>query len=153
MPAHVPLAQRFWYKVDPDPASGCWNWTGHRDKNGYARVNVNRVNTPAHRVAYALCRGDIPATMGGKRTNVMHHCDNPACVNPWHLSVATPHENMHDMIRKGRARHPIMRPDPDKCRSGRHAWVPENIYSRQRTDRTGNVDRTCRLCARERTVR
>ena len=35
---------------------------------------------------------------------VMHSCDNRACINLEHLSVGTPRDNAHDMMRKGR--HP-----------------------------------------------
>jgi hypothetical protein len=147
MPAYVPLEQRFWYHVTPND-SGCWEWTGSRvGHSGHGRVNINQKTHLAHRVAYEMCVADIPDGL-----YVRHKCDNPPCVNPLHLEVGTQGDNMSDMISRGRARHPIMRPLATHCRSGKHEWIPENIYTVRRKDRTGNLENTCRLCAKERTA-
>ncbi len=77
--------------------TACIIFTGAKDKNGYGwqRKNGER---KAHRVAYVENKGEIP-----KGLLVCHHCDNPSCINPDHLFLGTPLDNMQDKIRKGRA--------------------------------------------------
>jgi len=38
---------------------------------------------------------------------VLHHCDNPSCVNPDHLFLGTYQDNAIDAEQKGRLYHPV----------------------------------------------
>src|SRR5215472_17968228 len=39
--------------------SHCWQWIGHRDPNGYGRLNVEGVPVLAHRLSYLVRYGNI----------------------------------------------------------------------------------------------
>ena len=83
----------FWAKVLIRDPSVCWFWTGPRIKSGYGLINGN----PAHRVAWQITYGDIPAGL-----QVCHACDNPTCVNPSHLLLGSQLANIIDARGKDR---------------------------------------------------
>lgn len=82
------LEERFWSKVVPRDLDGCWEWLAGRSSRGYGAFSIDRVMRPAHRIAYILEYGDIPAGL-----EIDHLCRNPACVRPEHLEPVTPREN------------------------------------------------------------
>lgn len=90
------LLLRFATRVH-EPSSGCWEWQGGKDKDGYGKIYSCGEHMRTHRVAYRLYKGEIPDGL-----HVCHTCDNPSCVNPAHLWLGTNDDNMDDMNRKAR---------------------------------------------------
>lgn len=78
----------------------CLVWTASLNQGGYGAFRALGEYT-AHRVAWVLAHGEIPDGMC-----VLHRCDNRRCVNIDHLWLGTYLDNVRDMERKGRARHP-----------------------------------------------
>ncbi len=92
------LAERFWNNVDKT-ADGCWTWKGAKIPRGYGTIGFKNKNILAHRLAYELQYGAIPAGLC-----VCHHCDNPSCVRGDHLFLGTYKDNEDDKWQKGRGR-------------------------------------------------
>jgi hypothetical protein len=95
------FALRFRSKVVDGPG-GCRLWSGWCNGDGYGVATIRKPRLIlAHRAAWELTHGPIPDGL-----SVLHHCDNPPCVNAddteRHLFLGTNADNMRDMFAKNR---------------------------------------------------
>ncbi len=74
---------RFWAKVDRRGSDDCWLWQATRSPI-YGAFTRGGKQYRAHRIAYELLVGPIPAGL-----QLHHTCGQPICVNPAHLTAVT----------------------------------------------------------------
>ena len=116
--------------------SGCWLWAGTIDNNGYGKFEVTierfvRRVFSSHRFSYELYKGPIPAGL-----HIDHLCRVRNCVNPEHLEVVTPRENVLRGIGLS-----AINSKKTHCKNG-HEFTPGNT-------RIKKGSRICISCARE----
>lgn len=129
-------SRRFWERTRWSPYTGCLEWIAGKTGCGYGGFRVWGKHHLAHRVAWIAANGSIP-----NDGCVLHHCDNPACVNIDHLFVGGARANCTDMVSKGRHKEQKR----TECKSG-HPLVPI------RKNRS-RAERGCPICRRERARR
>jgi len=64
-----------------DPETGCWMWTGAKDRHGAAILSLHGSQDPAARMSWDFHYPDSPSTW----CIVKHICKRRACINPEHL--------------------------------------------------------------------
>ena len=113
-------------------ASGCWEWVGARNRDGYGDFWNGETNVPAHRWSYEHYVGIIP-----HKLVIDHLCRFPACVNPKHLECVTMLVNTE----RGVLYETLTMNAVNKthCKRG-HPLFGENL------GRDGRGDRYCRCC-------
>jgi len=107
-------------------------------KMGYGRCRVVRFGRRiwlAHVLAWVDAHGMLPPE---DKPCVLHHCDNPPCVNPDHLYAGTRADNARDKSQRGRDLNSRKTCCP-KCGGSytRYVWA-------------GRPQRECRSCTDDR---
>jgi hypothetical protein len=128
-----PAGERFWTHVDMSLGpEGCWPWTARLSPAGYGHTSRICGTTLAHRVAWYLSHGSVPAGL-----SLDHLCRNTRCVNPAHLDPVPQAVNRARVVRG-----PVI--PVTHCRQG-HPFDEDNTREYMRH---GRRYRACRACNR-----
>lgn len=137
MPAYKSAASRLDIALERDDTTGCLNFTGSTDRQGYGKLNGGKDfpgETLAHRIAYRLRFGVVPHGL-----EIDHLCRNRACCNPDHMEAVTHAVNVSRTVhganhRNSRKTH---------CHAG-HEYSEENTLWETYPNRRQRKCRTCR---------
>jgi hypothetical protein len=123
----MPVGARFARHYAVNSQTQCWEWTGAKDKAGYALFNVTHDGKPvarAHRFSFLLANGYLPEA--GR--DIDHKCNVRHCVNPDHLQDVTHAENMENRSQ-----------NQTRCARGHE-------FDEQNTAVNSRGDRVCKKC-------
>lgn len=94
------LFQRLVSKLQLDWDTGCWNWTGAINKDGYGQIGLGDEIVGAHRASWRMFVGSVPEGM-----ELDHICRNRVCVNYQHLRIVTHKQQCENRGPKQVCRH------------------------------------------------
>lgn len=122
----IGVEERFWDKVQI--GSGCWQWTAGCTEDGYPVFSIHGKSVRGHRFSYELTNGPIEDGL-----QVDHLCRNRGCVNPLHMEIVSPRENVLRSMSPA-----ALNAAKEFCSRG-HEFNEKNTYRYKNK-------RTCRTC-------
>ena len=96
----ISFADRVRMHIEINTLTGCHEFTGRKDGSGYGQLKDKGKGVLVHRWMWQQAHGPIP-----QGRNILHRCDNPACVNLEHLFIGDHAANMADKAAKGRSKN------------------------------------------------
>jgi len=127
-----PVLERFLSKINV-VESGCWEWTGCKNNQGYGQIKVDDKGIKTHRFIYEYYHGNINPEL-----EIHHKCYNRSCCNITHLEEKTHKENIIDIDSSAPS---AINTRKTHCIYG-HKFTPENTYLLRRK-------RKCKTCIKE----
>lgn len=107
----------------------CWLWTGRCQTGGYGQFSWPGGALVAHRAAWMVWVGPIPAG-----AMLCHHCDVRVCCNPAHLYLGDAATNGADAVTRGRStagmRHPRRKLSADQVDEIRRRYAAGGVLQR-----------------------
>ena len=106
----VNIVERIERSIERMADGECWLTSYAPSSKGYPRVSHRGKATLISHIMWEAHNAEpIPEGL-----QVLHHCDNRACVNPDHLYVGTPQDNVNDMKERNRFVTTVLRAHSDE---------------------------------------
>lgn len=76
---------------------GCWNCISHCNRYGYPAIRIKNETLIMSRYIYERFIKKIPQGL-----SILHSCDNPSCINPYHSRIGNDQDNADDKVSRNR---------------------------------------------------
>lgn len=139
---HLTLKElsRIFSKLSVNKQTGCWEWAGSLNKDGYGKVKLRMKTQFLHRVMYAWAVEPLPRRRKGQRTpNVDHTCRNRRCGNPVHLELVSHETNCRRGVSPS-----ALNTMKTHCKRGHPLPIEPNWFQRKSSGLRPR--RVCKLC-------
>ena len=120
-----------------DDIGECYELDGPK-RDGYVRIQIGNSREPgrllfsAHRIAWMAVNGPIP--IGGQ---VLHHCDNRACIRASHLYLGSHADNVRDRVMRLRSYRKLSDEEVSEIRWAYSRYGRDGLSGKALADRYG----------------